>query len=104
MSATNRRISGTQSAGSMSFGIKALCVAAGLLLSCTGSAFAAGTPAGTLIQTRSTASYGTLSGAQKDTSYSDLVTVTVLQKAAVNILPASAAQTAAGGGHIRNSR
>jgi uncharacterized repeat protein (TIGR01451 family) len=64
----------------------------------TVAAPAAGTPAGTVIRSRSTATYTTQSGAQIDTAYSAYVSFAVAQHAALNLAPASAAATAGGGG------
>jgi uncharacterized repeat protein (TIGR01451 family) len=58
------------------------------------SAVAVGTPAGTVIQSRSKVVFTTASGATSDTVYSNYVSFTVAQSAAVNITPASNAQTA----------
>jgi len=54
---------------------------------------AVGTPAGTVIQSRSKVVFTTASGASSDTVYSNTVTFTVAQVAAVNITPTSNAQT-----------
>lgn len=51
--------------------------------------FAAGTPAGTVIQSRSRVTFTTASGAKIDTAYSAFVTITVAQKGAFNITPAT---------------
>lgn len=55
--------------------------------------YAAGTPAGTVIQTRSRATYTTASGAQSDTVYSQYVVITVKQIASFNITPVSDARS-----------
>ena len=55
--------------------------------------FAAGTPAGTVLQSRSMATYTSQSGSRIDTVYSAYVVVTVAQKAALNISPAGNAQS-----------
>jgi hypothetical protein len=47
--------------------------------------FAAGTPAGTVIQSRSRAVYTTASGTQSDTVYSTVVSITVRQVASLNL-------------------
>jgi uncharacterized repeat protein (TIGR01451 family) len=54
---------------------------------------AAGTPAGTVIQSRSKVVYTTASGVSADTAFSNIVSFTVGQVAAVNITPVSNAQT-----------
>ncbi|MFA6456613.1 MAG: hypothetical protein WCW40_07315 [Bacteroidota bacterium] len=59
----------------------------------TQDALAVGTPAGTVIQTRSRVTYTSASGAAVDTAYSDYVNFTVAQVAAVNITPATNAVT-----------
>ncbi|MFA6468408.1 MAG: DUF11 domain-containing protein [Bacteroidota bacterium] len=59
----------------------------------TQNASAAGTPAGTVIQTRSKVTYTSASGATIDTAYSNYVNFTVGQVAAVNITPATNAVT-----------
>lgn len=51
--------------------------------------FAAGTPAGTVIQSRSRATFTTASGAVVDTVYSAYVTITVKQVGSFNVTPAS---------------
>ncbi len=56
-------------------------------------AFAVGTPAGTVIQSRSKVVYTTASGSVSDTVYSNIVSITVAQVAALNITPASNAAT-----------
>lgn len=56
-------------------------------------AFAVGTPAGTVIQSRSKVVYTTSSGLVSDTVFSNIVTVTVAQVAALNITPSSNAAT-----------
>lgn len=61
----------------------------------TETAFAVGTPAGTVIQTQSKVIYTTSSGAQSDTVYSNTVSFTVAQVAAVNMTPASNSSTTA---------
>ncbi len=52
-------------------------------------AFAAGTPAGTVIQSRSRVTFSSRTGAAVDTAYSAVLTITVGQKSAVNITPAT---------------
>ncbi|HTX18181.1 MAG TPA: hypothetical protein VMG34_05920 [Bacteroidota bacterium] len=64
-----------------------------LTLIAASAAFAAGTPAGTVIQSRSKVIYTTASGATSDTLYSNYVSFTVAQIAAVNRTPASNAVT-----------
>ncbi|MFA6440587.1 MAG: hypothetical protein WCX28_14870, partial [Bacteriovoracaceae bacterium] len=54
---------------------------------------AVGTPAGTIIESRSKVVFTSASGAVSDTVYSNVVRFTVAQKAAVNITPTSNAQT-----------
>ncbi|MFZ4619610.1 MAG: hypothetical protein ACOYNS_03560 [Bacteroidota bacterium] len=56
-------------------------------------AFAVGTPAGTVIQSRSKVVFSSASGAVVDTVYSNTLTFTVAQVAAVNITPSSNAVT-----------
>ncbi|MGE5315976.1 MAG: hypothetical protein ACM3Q4_14885 [Acidobacteriota bacterium] len=73
-----------------------MCAAMAVL--CSDRAPAAGTPAGTLIRTRSSAIFASRTRARVDTALSASVTVTVLQKAAVNIVPARASRAAGGGG------
>ncbi len=51
--------------------------------------FAAGTPAGTVIQSRSRVTFTSRSGGYIDTAYSAVLTITIAQKGAVNITPAS---------------
>ena len=55
--------------------------------------YAVGTPAGTVIQSRSKVVYTTSSGAVSDTVFSNIVSITVAQVAALNITPASNATT-----------
>jgi uncharacterized repeat protein (TIGR01451 family) len=55
--------------------------------------YAAGTPAGTVIQSRSRVIFSTRGGASVDTAFSSYVTITVAQKAALNITPVSNAVT-----------
>jgi uncharacterized repeat protein (TIGR01451 family) len=55
----------------------------------TAELFAAGTPAGTVIQSRSRAIYTTASGAVSDTVYSGIVSIVVKQIGAFNIAPAA---------------
>lgn len=55
--------------------------------------FAAGTPAGTMIQTRSRVTFSTRSGVSIDTVYSEYTNIVVSQKASFNITPISNAQT-----------
>lgn len=50
---------------------------------------AAGTPAGTVIQSRSQAIYSTASGAKVDTVYSGIVSITVKQVGAFNVSPST---------------
>ncbi|MBW7888440.1 MAG: DUF11 domain-containing protein, partial [Bacteroidetes bacterium] len=50
---------------------------------------AAGTPAGTVISSRSKVVYTTASGARSDTIYSNSITITIAQVAAANITPAT---------------
>ncbi len=52
-------------------------------------AFAVGTPAGTVIQSRSKVVYTTSSGLVSDTVFSNIVTITVAQVAALNITPST---------------
>lgn len=51
--------------------------------------FSAGTPAGTIIKSRTLLTYTTQSGNRTDSTYSDYVSITVSQVAAVNITPVS---------------
>ncbi|MFA6539979.1 MAG: DUF11 domain-containing protein [Bacteroidota bacterium] len=60
-----------------------------LMLAVSVEAFSAGTPAGTVIQSRSRAVYTTASGAVSDTVYSNTVSFTVSQIGSFNISPAS---------------
>jgi uncharacterized repeat protein (TIGR01451 family) len=62
-------------------------------LALTDTALAVGTPAGTVIQTQSKVVYTTSSGLQSDTVYSNTVSFTVAQLAAVNLTPASNTST-----------
>lgn len=55
--------------------------------------FAEGTPAGTVIQSRSRATYSTVSGGRIDTVYSQYVSITVAQKGSFNITPPTNAIT-----------
>ncbi|HTR81768.1 MAG TPA: DUF11 domain-containing protein [Bacteroidota bacterium] len=65
-----------------------------LLMMLTASqGFAAGTPAGTVISSRAKATYTTLSGATTDSSFSNIVSITVAQVAAVNVTPPTDAVT-----------
>ncbi len=57
------------------------------------TAFAVGTPAGTVIQSRSKVVFSSASGAVVDTVYSNTLSFTVAQVAAVNITPSSNAVT-----------
>lgn len=57
------------------------------------NAFAMGTPAGTVVSSRSKVVYTTASGATSDTLYSNTVSFTVAQIAAVNRTPATNATT-----------
>jgi uncharacterized repeat protein (TIGR01451 family) len=72
--------------------LKGLLFAVLLLLSFQ-SAFAVGTPAGTVIQSRSKVVFSSASGAIVDTVYSNTLSFTVAQVAAVNITPSSNAVT-----------
>ena len=71
-----------------------LTIASIMLL--TNTAFAVGTPAGTVIQSRSKVIYTTASGAITDTIYSNYVSLTVAQVAAVNMTPVSNTFTTTG--------
>lgn len=97
MSVISHRISKYSSRASMR---RCIGIVLAVVLLCLGTdrALGAGTPAGTVIQTRSTAVYTTATGMQIDTSYSPFVSVTVLQQAAVNLTPAALVQTSPGGG------
>jgi len=64
-----------------------------LLIGSLTELFAAGTPVGTVIQSRSRAIYTSQSGAQVDTVYSTFVSITVAQKGSFNIVPPSNAVT-----------
>jgi uncharacterized repeat protein (TIGR01451 family) len=57
------------------------------------NAFASGTSAGTVVSSRSRAIYTTASGANSDTLYSNYITFTVAQIAAVNVTPGTRAFT-----------
>ena len=57
--------------------------------------FAAGTPAGTVIQTRSRVVYSSQSGTKLDTVFSAAVDIIVAQRAAFNIIPKSGASATA---------
>jgi uncharacterized repeat protein (TIGR01451 family) len=70
----------------------ALALMATLMIAAHG-AFAVGTPAGTVIQTQSKVIYTTISGLASDTVYSNTVSFTVAQVAAVNMTPASNSST-----------
>jgi uncharacterized repeat protein (TIGR01451 family) len=65
------------------WGLAALC------LFIPDGVIAAGTPAGTIIRSRSVAIYTTASGTKSDTIYSTYVSFTVTQRAAINITPSS---------------
>ncbi len=70
--------------------ITSIILAVGMLmLGIVMEGFAAGTPAGTVIQSRSRATYTTASGAIIDTVYSNVVSFTVSQIPAFNVTPAS---------------
>jgi len=56
-------------------------------------ALAVGTPAGTVISSRAKATYTTLSGLTTDSTFSNFVSVTVAQVAAVNVTPPTGAVT-----------
>lgn len=60
---------------------------------CSGELFAVGTPAGTVIQSRSRVTFASRTGAYIDTAYSAVLTLTIAQKGAVNITPSSNAFT-----------
>lgn len=68
----------------------------GSIMLLTNTAFAVGTPAGTVIQSRSKVIYTTASGAITDTIYSNYVSLTVAQVAAVNMTPVSNTFTTTG--------
>lgn len=70
--------------------IMACCIAL------TDFAFAVGTPAGTVIQSRSRVIYSTASGASSDTVFSNYVSFTIAQVGAVNLTPSSNASTTNG--------
>jgi uncharacterized repeat protein (TIGR01451 family) len=59
----------------------------------TAELYAAGTPAGTVIQSRSRATYTTASGAVSDTVYSGIVSIVVKQIGAFNIAPVTDAKS-----------
>ncbi len=63
------------------------------LIVCSDVSFAVGTPAGSVIQSRSKVVYSTASGATSDTVYSNYVNFTVAQVAGVNITPSTNAST-----------
>lgn len=69
--------------------------AAALILLCAVELFAAGTPAGTVIQSRSRVTFASRTGAYVDTAYSAILTITIAQKGAVNITPSTNAQSTA---------
>ncbi len=71
-----------------------------LMLANSRSANAAGTPAGTVISSRATATYATITGAHTDTVYSAYVTFTVKQLAVVNVLPASLSRNSGDGATV----
>ena len=73
-------------------------ILAGIVLILTATpAFAAGTPAGTVISSRAKAIFTDLSSGAIDSVYSNIVSVTVAQVAAVNVLPASNARSSGDG-------
>jgi len=57
------------------------------------NAFASGTPSGTVVSSRSRVIYTTASGANSDTLYSNPITFTVAQNAALNITPPTRSST-----------
>ncbi|MFZ4619611.1 MAG: DUF11 domain-containing protein [Bacteroidota bacterium] len=57
--------------------------------------FASGTPAGTVIQSRSRVTFASRSGAYVDTAYSAVLTITIAQKGAINITPVTNAVSTA---------
>lgn len=67
--------------------ISSIFIAIVLLNGIPSEIFAAGTPAGTVIHSRSRAVYTTASGAQSDTVYSTVVSITVRQIASMNLTP-----------------
>jgi len=64
-----------------------------LLLASTGNAFASGTPAGTVISSRVKATYTDLAGLTADSAFSNVVSITIAQVAAVNVTPPNGAFT-----------
>ncbi|MEW5797473.1 MAG: DUF11 domain-containing protein [Bacteroidota bacterium] len=79
--------------------MKKYLVIVGLMVSAVGLteiAYAVGTPAGTVIQSRSRVIYSTASGAVSDTVYSNYVSFSVAQVAAVNMTPSTNASTTTG--------
>ncbi|MBI2429813.1 MAG: DUF11 domain-containing protein [Ignavibacteriales bacterium] len=73
-----------------------LFVASICIIVMTDIAYAVGTPAGTVIQSRSRVIYSTASGASTDTVYSNYVSFTIAQVGAVNLTPSSNASTTDG--------
>ncbi|MHB1050007.1 MAG: hypothetical protein ACYC09_08015 [Bacteroidota bacterium] len=71
--------------------IISIIAAAVFLYGIPAEVFAAGTPAGTVIQSRSRAVYTTASGTISDTVYSTVVSITVRQVASFNLIPANSA-------------
>ena len=67
------------------------------MLASSRGAYAAGTPAGTVISSRAVATYTTVSGANVDTAYSLFVAFIVKQGGAVNVLLPSLAKTSGDG-------
>ncbi len=67
------------------------------MLASSRGVYAAGTPAGTLISSRATATYTTASGANTDTVYSSFVAFVVKQASAVNVFLSSVAKTSGDG-------
>ncbi len=71
-----------------------------LMLANSRGANAAGTPAGTVITSRATGTYATISGAHTDTVYSAYVSLVVKQIAVVNQLPASLSRNSGDGATV----
>lgn len=67
------------------------------MLASSRGAYAAGTPAGTVISSRATGIYTTLAGSRVDTVYSAYVSFVVKQVAVINIVPSSLAKISADG-------
>ena len=73
--------------------VKSFLVVVAFLVLSASIALAAGTPAGTVISSRAKATYTTLSGGTLDSTFSNTVSITVAQVAAVNVTPPTGAVT-----------